>query len=239
MSFEVRAVSKAFGSTELFRNLSLSFGLESITVILGPSGSGKTTLLNMLAGTLAADEGGISLPGSVSYLFQEPRLLPWRSVERNLEFVLPQAMPKAERRERVQSMLGMVELYEFRHQLPGLLSGGMRQRAALARAFIYPSSVLLMDEPFQALDLSLKLSLVDAFRLLWERDRRGVVFVTHDIQESVLLADRILVFSKPVTRVVDDFTVDIPRSERFLGHEALLGLERRLYTDLTGRHYGR
>ncbi len=227
----VRGLSKSFGSLEVLRSLSIRVPEDGILSVLGPSGCGKTTLLNVIAGTVQPDEGAVegTGDGGVSYLFQEPRLLPWKTVAGNVEFVLHDRMPAAERRKAVASVLALVGLEEFRASHPAELSGGMKQRAAMARAFAYPSRVLLMDEPFRALDLPLKLALMRAFVELWERDLRTVLFVTHDIQEALFLGDDILVLSPRPAVVRDHVPNPIPRAERSFQSPAMLALEKDLY----------
>jgi NitT/TauT family transport system ATP-binding protein len=227
----VRGLSKSFGGLEVLRRLSIRVPEHGILSVLGPSGCGKTTLLNVIAGTVRPDEGLVegTGDGGVSYLFQEPRLLPWKTVSGNIEFVLQERMEAGERRKAVASVIALVGLEEFRASRPAELSGGMKQRAAMARAFAYPSSVLLMDEPFRALDLPLKLGLMRAFLDLWERDLRTVLFVTHDIQEALFLGDDILVLSPRPAVVRDHVPNPIPRAERSFQSPAMLALERELY----------
>jgi NitT/TauT family transport system ATP-binding protein len=235
VKLKLDGVAKAYNGYSVFDGLDCDFEAGSITVVLGPSGCGKTTLLNLLAGLIRPDSGTVRAEGTVSYLFQEPRLLPWKTVEKNLDFILPEAVPKDERRLLVDRMLDIVELADFKQLYPSELSGGMRQRVAMARAFLYRSDILLMDEPFQALDLSLRISLVEAFRNLWEQDPRTTIFVTHDIQEALMLADRILVFSRPPVRIVADRGLALPKSERLLGGEELMPMEKFLYEILAAK----
>ncbi len=227
----VRGLSKSFGGLEVLRALSIRVPEHGILSVLGPSGCGKTTLLNVIAGTERPDQGTVEGTGDagVSYLFQEPRLLPWKTVAGNVEFVLQDRMSAAERRKTVASVLALVGLEEFRATRPAELSGGMKQRTAMARAFAYPSRVLLMDEPFRALDLPLKLALMRAFVELWERDLRTVLFVTHDIQEALFLGDDILVLSPRPAVVRDHVPNPIPRAERSFQSPAMLALEKDLY----------
>ncbi len=227
----VREVSKSFGSLEVLRRVSIRVPARSILSVLGPSGCGKTTLLNLIAGTVAPDGGSIEghVSGGMSYLFQEPRLLPWKSVSGNIDFVLRDRMPAVERRRAIAEVVDLVGLAQFRATRPAELSGGMKQRAAMARAFAYPSQMLLMDEPFRALDLPLKVALMGAFLRLWERDRRTVLFVTHDIQEALFLGDDILVLSPRPAEVRDHVPNPIPRPQRSFQSPAMLALERTLY----------
>jgi NitT/TauT family transport system ATP-binding protein len=230
----VRNLHKRFGSLEVFSDLTLTFKRDRITVVLGPSGCGKTTLLNLLAGMdrdYTGSIGGLE-QSTVSYLFQEPRLLPWKTVAENIEFVLPEGVGKQEKKEQVTGHLGLVGLAGFADYYPGELSGGMKQRTAVARAFAYPSDTILMDEPFQALDLGLKLSLVEAFLSLWRKERRTVIFVTHDIQEALLLGDSLVLLSDRPARVVETFPVVKPQENRSLKQKELLSIEQELYTRL-------
>jgi NitT/TauT family transport system ATP-binding protein len=227
----IDGLCKSFGDLEVFRDLSLRVSSDGITAMLGPSGCGKTTLLHVLAGLLAPDRGEVvGLEGRrVSYLFQEPRLLPWKTVRGNLDLVLSELMDAAERTRRIERFLGMVELGEFRDAYPHELSGGMRQRVAIARAFAYPGDVLLMDEPFQALDLGLKLSLLRQFQDLWLAEPRPALFVTHDLHEALVLGDEILVFSARPASLKRTLTNPVPRAERTLRNPDVLALERELY----------
>jgi NitT/TauT family transport system ATP-binding protein len=231
MAIHVRGVSKRFGELQVFSDLGLSFSDHHISAVLGPSGCGKTTLLNVISGVLAPDSGGVDGVNGrrISYLFQEPRLLPWKTVVGNLEFVLNHLTEPRDRAALVNRFLATVGLHDFAHYYPGQLSGGMRQRVAIARAFAYPGEILLMDEPFQALDLGLKLSLVEAFQELWHTDRRTAIFVTHDIQEALILGDTIFVFSSRPARVLRQLENRVPRDARTLGNPEILALERELY----------
>ncbi len=236
MGIRIEGLAKSFGELQVFRELSLDISGSGITAILGPSGCGKTTLLHVVAGLLQPDRGSVTgLEGKrVSYLFQEPRLLPWKTVWGNLEVVLQELLEPHERRARINRFLGIVELLPFRDAYPHELSGGMRQRVAIARAFAFPGELLLMDEPFQALDLALKLSLVREFERLWLAEPRLSVFVTHDVHEALVLGDDILVFSPRPATVRRAFVNRVPRGERTLGNPRILELERELYAAFLG-----
>ncbi len=232
----LNGISKSFGSLTVFSDLTADFPAASITVILGPSGCGKTTLLNILAG-MDSDYGGTVAgggAGSVSYLFQEPRLLPWKTVEGNLSFVLEGKMDQKETRGVIDHHLEIVGLSSFMKYYPHQLSGGMKQRVSIARAFSYPARIILMDEPFQALDLGTKLSLVTSFVKLWRQEPRTVVFVTHDIQEALLLGDRLFLLSSLPAHVEKRYTIDVPQENRSLNMPELLEIEGDLYGRLGG-----
>ena len=199
MNIAIKNCGKRYGSRVIFRDLSITFQDAAVTVILGPSGCGKTTLLNIISGADRDFTGSLSLPSdfSAGYLFQEPRLLPWKTVRENLAFVLPPSLDRKTINNTIEGHLKLVDLHRFADYYPAQLSGGQRQRAAMARAFAYPATTILMDEPFQGLDLNLKLKLTGALLHLWERERRTIIYVTHTIQEAVLLGDTIIVLSEP------------------------------------------
>ncbi|KAF0196977.1 MAG: NitT/TauT family transport system ATP-binding protein [Bacillota bacterium] len=237
MTVAVQRLTKSFGTLSVFQDFNLEFPCNQITCILGPSGAGKTTLLNILSGLLVPDSGQVlGLDGeAVSYLFQEPRLLPWKSVRGNFDFVLATAYPDMEERTAVvEAYLKLVELADFAEYYPAQLSGGMKQRVAIARAFAYPSKILLMDEPFKALDMQLKYSLMADFIELWQEDKRTVVCVTHDPEEALYLGDRICVFSSLPARVHKEFSIDLPRESRKHHDQRLSDIRLKLLNLLLG-----
>ncbi len=171
-------------------NVGLSLREGEITAVLGESGAGKTTLLSALAGRIPF-EGSVEGVGRTSYLFQNPLLLPNLTAEGNLKFVLPKS-----EWGKIPEMLRSVGLRGREKSRPRELSGGEKQRVAIARAFLFPHDTLLMDEPFSSLDLALKRSLIDLTLALWTVTRETVVFVTHDVHEAALLAQRAVVIKK-------------------------------------------
>jgi NitT/TauT family transport system ATP-binding protein len=189
MEMILRDIKKNYGNLQVLDGISIRVPENRRVSLLGPSGCGKTTLLNIIAGTLLPDGGEITgLEGRrCSYLFQEPRLLPWKTVRGNLEFVLKGRMPGPVRRETIDRYLQLVEMTQFAGFYPKQLSGGMKQRAALARAFAYPAELLLMDEPFSGLDISMRQGIMAAFMSLWEQDQRTVFFVTHNPEEALAM----------------------------------------------------
>ncbi len=233
MSVKIRNLSKRFGDLEVFSDLSMEFPDHAITAILGPSGCGKTTLLNILSGVMDPDSGSVEgVAENTGYLFQEPRLLPWRTVFENIDLVLRRLYGKDEREQRIAWALGMVNLSAFKDYYPDELSGGMLQRAAIARAFAFPGDMLFMDEPFQALDMNLKLSLIRAFECLWQEEQKLCVLVTHNIHEALLLGDRIIIFTErpaKTRRIVENH---VPHRVRSLRHPEILDLEKELYDTL-------
>jgi NitT/TauT family transport system ATP-binding protein len=198
--YKLEQVFKNYGNLAVLQDLTLEFPEKRITAILGPSGCGKTTLLNILAGLVPVTAGRVVTTTPVSYLFQEPRLLPWLTVRENLDLVLRDRLPAATVTSRVEQYLDAVGVAAYRDFFPGQLSGGLRQRVALARAYSFPADLLLMDEPFKSLDLKVRYRLITDFLGLWQQQPRTVVLVTHDVKEAVLLGDRIVILAdKPTT----------------------------------------
>jgi len=226
-------IRKSFGPSVVLDNLSMQIPRGGITAILGPSGCGKTTLLRICAGLIEPDssDGGSLLELRklrASFLFQEPRLLPWETALQNVELVL-QSIPAVERRSRALHFLQLVGLGEYSEFRPAELSGGMRQRVSIARSFAYKSEMLYMDEPFQGLDLELKLGLIDTFFSLWKKDVRTVLLVTHDVLEAVLLGDQIIVLTQRPSRVRAELQNPVSQTDRSLSHSETLALQGKLY----------
>ncbi len=223
---EVRKLNKSFqfdGRTlQAVQDVSFSVRKGEFVAFLGPSGSGKSTVLNMIATLLAPSSGAIFIDGvqsraqqadaKVGYVFQKDNLFPWRTVADNIGYGLElRGVPKAERIARVAACLDQAGLGEFANAYPSALSGGMRQRAALMRTLVVEPEILLMDEPFGALDTHTKLDMHDVLLRLWDRAKQTVLFVTHDLSEALTLADRIILFSARPGRIKEMFEVDLPR----------------------------
>jgi len=192
-------VSKGFGPLVLFEGLDLEVRRGEVLALLGPSGCGKTTLLDLAAGLLNPDDGRIEAPRTRSYVFQEPRLLPWESVLENAAYAMDPAIPRTDRMERARAMLEVFELTEAADKRPDEISGGMARRTALARALLAPHDVLLLDEPFSSLDPSLRGRIID--RTAPRITESAVILVTHDHAAASRLADRILLLSPPPVRM--------------------------------------
>ena len=234
----VRGLSKRYGGVEVFRNFTMAVAPRGVTVVLGPSGCGKTTLLKCMCGLEMVSAGSFpGLEGSrFSMIFQEARLLPWATVRENLELVCPEAAGRGQRGAggagtacRIEPLLEAVELTGFEEAYPDQLSGGMAQRVALARAFVVSAQALLLDEPFRALDIALRIRMYDLFRRLWERERPTTVFVTHNVEEAVLQGDRIVVLSEKPATVAADLTNPVAYAERHLDHGAIRDLQTEIY----------
>ncbi|MCK9303680.1 MAG: ABC transporter ATP-binding protein [Bacteroidales bacterium] len=205
MSLVINNLYKKFGDNVIFNNFDITFQEGVISCILGPSGCGKTTLLNIIGGIVAADSGVFSGfdDKRFSYVFQEPRLLPWKTVRGNIEFVLNSKLSSAESYERADELIKRVELDGFADYYPAQLSGGMCQRVSIARAFACISDVILMDEPLSGLDAALKNTLMKWFKQIWEKDKRTVIFVTHDEAEAKFLGDERFVFSTAPVKIIN------------------------------------
>lgn len=205
MTYRLEGLDLSYGERVLYKGFGMAFEKGTIVSILGPSGCGKTTLLNVLGGLVEPQAVRVNdiRPLTKSYIFQEPRLLPWKTVWENVAFVIRERYGEERVRELVQDQLEQVELAGFESYYPEALSGGMKQRVAIARAFAYPSEVLIMDEPFKGLDVRTKRVVMETFLKLWDRDRRTVVFVTHDVEEAVRLGDEIHVLEGPPVHLVE------------------------------------
>lgn len=199
------SVLKRYGENVALDIPELEFEEGKITAVLGESGAGKSTLLGVISGMISA-EGRVEGAGRVSYLFQSPKLLPNLTVLQNVTFVLPKGSEEA-----AENMLDRVGLKGKEGRYPHELSGGEKQRVAVARAFLYPHDTLLMDEPFSAIDLSLKKSLVELVVSLWSEKRNTVVFVTHDVHEAALLSHRAIVIKKGRVHADVPVTEEFPR----------------------------
>jgi NitT/TauT family transport system ATP-binding protein len=213
-------VSKVYGQGPArllaLDKVSLEVGTGEFVCLLGASGCGKSTLLSLVAELDEVSAGRIDTAGHrVAMMFQESALFPWLSVARNVEIALRmRGVGRAERRERAAQLLDVVRLTGFGHKRPHELSGGMRQRVALARALAQDADVLLMDEPFGALDAMTRDLLHDELERVWREQSLTVLFVTHNVREAVRLGDRVILLSSRPGRVIQDFPVDLARPRR-------------------------
>jgi len=220
---EVRGLGKTFAEAVVaVDGVSFSIAKGEFVALLGPSGCGKSTILNMVAGLIPKSSGEILIDRTpfaygtvnpkVGYVFQRDTVFPWRTVEANIAYGLEIAgVPKAERRARVADAIRQIGLDGFETSFPRMLSGGMRQRVALMRTLLMQPEILLMDEPFGALDTHTKLEMHRILLELWERERQTVLFVTHDLGEALTLADRIILLSARPGRIKEDFEVPFAR----------------------------
>jgi NitT/TauT family transport system ATP-binding protein len=215
----LETVSKVYGhagnAVHALDRVSLDVAPGEFVCLLGASGCGKSTLLNLLAGLDGATSGHVEVEGRTTLLFQEAALFPWLTARGNVDLALKlRKVAKTERRARVDELLELVHLKEFEKKRPHELSGGMRQRVALARALSQDADVLLMDEPFGALDAMTRDILHDELESLWTTTNKTVVFVTHNVREAVRLGDRVVLLSSRPGRVAAEFPISIPRPRR-------------------------
>ncbi len=209
-------------------DVSLSVQDQEFVVLVGPSGCGKSTLLNMVGGLLSPSEGNIyfdDLPQGhrplVGIVFQDIGLFPWRSVYQNIAFGLEELnIPTAEKESRISYYTELVGLAGFEKSYPSQLSGGMRQRVGIARALAIQPDLLLMDEPFSALDAQTRTIMQEELLSIWEKTRLSTLYVTHNIAEAVHLADRVVVLSRRPGRIANILPIELARSERTLPENA-------------------
>lgn len=224
-------IHKSLGGIKILNDISFTIEDHKILCILGPSGCGKTTTLQLLAGLSEPDSGSIKgMDKQISYAFQEPRLLPWKTVEDNLHFILKGNFNNYERKIIIDKYLTLMDLTNYRHYYPDELSGGMKQRLSLCRAFAFPHQLLLMDEPFKSLDTSLRLTLVKETAKMWAVNQNTIVFITHDLTEALLLGHKLLVYSKKPAIIKAQFTIDLPHNERNLRDKKLADIYSQLIT---------
>jgi ABC-type nitrate/sulfonate/bicarbonate transport system ATPase subunit len=208
----LEGVRYGFSPTDsVMQDLSLCILPGEFVAVVGPSGCGKTTLLNLLAGDMAPTEGRVEIQGRARRVFQQDGLFPWRTVSENISLGLRRDIAAGERARQIAEMLALIGLEAFADHYPHQLSGGMRQRVELARALSGESDILLMDEPFSALDYLTRLRLRRELARLLAEKPRTVVLVTHDIEEAAQLADRIVVLSERPSRARFDHPISLPR----------------------------
>lgn len=232
MALALENIDFSYGEERLFSGFSLKMESEGVHAVLGPSGCGKTTLLHLIAGLREPSAGLIKDKPSVGYLFQEPRLLPWRTILQNTAIPIARVFGENGAHERALRFLELVGLKGKENAYPEQLSGGQRQRAAMARAFAYPAPFILLDEPFQSLDLPLRLQLMDLFKKLLDAEPRTGIMVTHDPREAIYLANRVTVLSAKPASVVLDELISLSEKERAYSSSAAAELEARLFDAL-------
>ena len=200
--YQVKNIIKGYNELKVLEDISIDFPKNKTICILGPSGCGKTTLLNIISGIIKEYSGKIiGFEDDISFVFQEDRLIPWKNVSSNIEFVLKNKMNKEKIETTIERYLKLVNLEEYRYYYPKDLSGGMRQKISILRAFAYPSNLLIMDEPFKSLDINSKQVLIDLFKELRITENRTCIIVTHDIEEALTLGDKIVILTEKPTRV--------------------------------------
>jgi len=216
----VSNLTKRFGELLVLDNISFTVGGGEFLSIVGPTGCGKTTFLNCLSKLMPATEGSILIDGhvadpkkhNISFVFQEPTPMPWRTVEENVAFGMEiKGFSRDKMQERLNYIMGLVGLSDTAYLYPNQISASMMQRMTVARAFVVDPDLLLMDEPYGQLDVKLRFYLEDELVKLWQTLKSTVIFVTHNIEEAVYLAERILVLSNKPTKIKTEVKVDLPR----------------------------
>jgi NitT/TauT family transport system ATP-binding protein len=243
----IKGVHKVYGDLDVIRNVSLNVAASEFVSILGPSGCGKSTLLMMVAGLIEPTGGEISINGElvkgprrqVGVVFQQPVLLPWRTVLDNVLFPIEiLKLPRAKYKERAMDLLTMAKISDFADRLPRQLSGGMRQRVSICCALIHDPSILLMDEPFSALDAITRDEMGVELLRIWQANRKTVIFVTHSIREAAFLSDRVLVMGRRPATILDDVPIDLcrPRQISMMEDERFNQYVRRLRKSIEASH---
>lgn len=215
MNLEISNLNKSYAEESIFKNFSLQLFDDKINCIIGPSGCGKTTFLNILAGLIEYESGslnGIS-KNDISYIFQEDRLIEWLTVKENLQITLKKYYKKSSLDDEIENLLDIVGIKSVGDKYPDELSGGMRQRVNIARAFGKPSKIMLMDEPFKSLDYKLKYTIIDEFKNILDKKKRLVILVTHDLEEAVYFNGRIFVFGSKPVKVLKTFETNLQNAK--------------------------
>lgn len=215
MDLEISNLNKSYAEESIFKNFSLQLSDDKINCIIGPSGCGKTTFLNILAGLIEYESGsfnGIS-KNDISYIFQEDRLIEWLTVKENLQITLKKYYKKSSLDDEIENLLDIVGIKSVEDKYPDELSGGMRQRVNIARAFGKTSKILLMDEPFKSLDYKLKYTIIDEFKNILNKNKRLVILVTHDLEEAVYFNGRIFVFGSKPVKVLKTFETNLQNAK--------------------------
>ena len=217
---EVKGLTKSFGELLVLDDISFNVAEGEFLSIVGPTGCGKTTFLNALSKLIPTTKGNIFIDGeeanpkkhNISFVFQEPTCMPWRTVRDNVAYGMEvKGFPKEKLEQRLKKILDMVGLTSTAHLYPNQVSASMEQRIAVARAFAVDPDLLLMDEPYGQLDVKLRYYLEDELVRLWKELKATVIFVTHNIEEAVYVAERILVLSNKPTKIKAEVKVDLPR----------------------------
>lgn len=220
----VNGLTKKFGDLLVLDDISFTVGEGELLCIVGPTGCGKTTFLNLLSRLIPPTKGNISIDGveadpkkhNISFVFQEPSCMPWRTVKQNIAYGMEvKKVPREELESRLQKIMDLVGLKESANLYPNQISSSMEQRVAIARAFAVNPDLLLMDEPYGQLDVKLRYYLEDELIRIWRELKSTVLFVTHNIEEAVYVAERILVLSNKPTTVKAEVNVDLPRPRDF------------------------
>lgn len=214
--YQIENITKYYNDLKVLDDISIDFHKNKTTCILGPSGCGKTTLLNIISKIINEDSGEIiGFDEDISFVFQEDRLIEWKNISDNISFVLKGKMDKLQIETTVDKYLKLVNLEEYKYYYPKDLSGGMRQKTSILRAFAYSSKLLIMDEPFKSLDINSKHILIEFFKELRTMESRTCIIVTHDIEEALALGDKIVILTEKPTRVKKVIELNDTEESRF------------------------
>ncbi len=225
VKIRVNNLTKRFGALTVLDGINFTIKKGELLAIVGPTGCGKTTFLNCLSKLMPATEGDILIDGqeanpkkhNIAYVFQEPTCLPWRTVRENVAYGMEvKGVPKAERDQRASDIMDLVGLSSCADLYPNQVSASMMQRIAVSRAFAVNPDLLLMDEPYGQLDVKLRFYLEDELVNLWQKLNSTILFVTHNIEEAVYVAERILVLTNKPTKVKAEIQVDLPRPRKLI-----------------------
>ncbi|WP_203522448.1 ABC transporter ATP-binding protein [Fusobacterium sp. IOR10] len=221
---KIKNISKSFDDLKVINDISFEIEKKEIVCILGPSGCGKSTLLNIIAGLnkdyLGTIENNV---GKISYVFQEDRLLEWKTVYENIQFV-----NRNSEKKDILKLIKEIGLEDFENSYPRELSGGMRQRCSIARAFNFKAPLLIMDEPFKSLDYTLSLQMIKKLIKVWEERENSILMVTHNIDQALLLGNKLLVLSKKPTILLEEIKIHIPQDKRKLTDKFLIDTRNRI-----------
>ena len=204
----IKNINKRFNERVIFNDFNIDFYKNEVNCIIGKSGCGKSTLLNIISGIIPNDDENFETIDKygISYIFQDDRLIDWLTVGENISLIVKKLYPKQKTQELCDKYLDLVGIKEYKNYYPQMLSGGLRQRVNIARAFIYPSKIIIMDEPFKSIDVINKEIIMNNFKQILEREERTVLFVTHDIEEAILLSDKIYVLGNSPIEIKNVFT---------------------------------
>ena len=212
----IKNINKQFNNKVIFEDFNIDFYENQVNCIIGKSGCGKSTLLNIISGIIKNDDDKFETieKYGVSYIFQDDRLIDWLTVGENITLVVKKMYNKKKCDDLCNKYLSLVGIKEYKNYYPQMLSGGLRQRVNIARAFIYPSKIIIMDEPFKSIDVINKEIIMNNFRKILEKEKRTVLFVTHDIDEALLLSDKIYVLGKSPVEIKKIFdSKDVKKEE--------------------------
>jgi NitT/TauT family transport system ATP-binding protein len=242
MQVFIDTVSHGYSQLHVLLDVSFKVASGETVAIVGPSGCGKSTLIGIVGGLIKPASGRVTVVGNIqksfnpfTFVFQDFALLPWRTVEGNVALVLEDhALAPTETRDRVDDCLARTGLLAFKNALPKQLSGGMRQRVGIARALAVDPAVLLMDEPLSALDAQTRELLMDDFIKIYDQQQTATIHVTHNLEEALILADRVVALSRRPGRIIEELSVSIPRADRRkpIAAEEMAKLHQRLWDNI-------